>query len=86
VISLVPVCPHTLSNRPIAVSSDATIDVLMHKCADAQVHLDSHTHCELMHGDRVRIRRYPRSIRLLHPMGHNYYNMLRGKLHWSETL
>jgi NAD+ kinase len=86
VFSLVPVCPHTLSNRPIAMSADASIEVLMHKCAAAQVHIDSHSHYELMPGDRIRIRRYPRSIRLLHPIGHNYYHMLRGKLHWSETL
>jgi NAD+ kinase len=86
VFSLVPVCPHTLSNRPIAMSSDASIEVLMHKSADAHVHIDSHSHFELMPGDRIRIRRYPRSIRLLHPVGHNYYHMLREKLHWSETL
>jgi len=86
VFSLVPVCPHTLSNRPIAMSADASIEVLMRKCAAAQVHIDSHSHYELMPGDRIRIHRYSRSIRLLHPIGHNYYHMLREKLHWSETL
>jgi NAD+ kinase len=84
--AIVPVCPHTLSNRPIAVGSDAQIEVLMHHCADARVHYDSHSHCELQPGDRVLVRRYPRSIRLLHPIAHNYYHMLREKLHWSETL
>jgi NAD+ kinase len=86
VFSLVPVCPHTLSNRPIVVNSDASIEVLINKGADAHVHLDSHSHCGLMAGDCIRIRRYERSIRLLHPAGHNYYHMLREKLHWSETL
>ena len=86
VFSLVPVCPHTLSNRPIVVNSDASIEVLINKGADAHVHLVSHSHCGLMAGDRIRIRRYERSIRLLHPAGHNYYHMLREKLHWSETL
>ena len=86
VISLVPVCPHTLSNRPITLSSEVQIEILMHRCADARVHYDSHSHCELQPGDRVRVRRYPRSIRLLHPVGHNYYHMLREKLHWSESL
>jgi NAD+ kinase len=84
--AIVPVCPHTLSNRPIAIGSDARIEVLMHRCADARVHYDSHSHCELQPGDRILVRRYPRSIRLLHPVGHNYYHMLREKLHWSETL
>jgi NAD+ kinase len=86
VFTLVPVCPHTLSNRPIAVSSDALIEIEMHKCPAAQIHLDSHSHYELKAGDLIRVRRYPRSIRLLHPVGHDYYRMLREKLHWSETL
>jgi len=84
--AIVPVCPHTLSNRPIAVSSDVRIEVLMHRCADARVHFDSHSHCELQPEDRVVVQRYPRSIRLLHPLGHNYFHMLREKLHWSEAL
>ena len=86
VLSLVPVCPHTLSNRPITLSSEVEIEVLMHRCADARVHFDSHSHCELQPGDRIRVRRYARAIRLLHPIGHNYYHMLREKLHWSEWL
>jgi NAD+ kinase len=85
-LSIVPVCPHTLSNRPIAVASDAQVEILMHRCADARVHFDSHSHCDLQPGDRIMVRRYPRSIRLLHPAGHNYYHMLREKLHWSEVL
>ena len=86
VLAIVPVCPHTLSNRPIAVASDVQIEILMHRCADARVHFDSHSHCELRPGDRILVRRFPRTIRLLHPRGHNYYHMLREKLHWSEAL
>ena len=84
--AIVPVCPHTLSNRPIAITSDAEIEILMHRCADARVHYDSHSHCELRDGDRIVVRRYPRMIQLLHPVGHSYYHMLREKLHWSEAL
>jgi len=84
--AIVPVCPHTLSNRPIAVSSDARVEIIMHRCADARVHFDSHSHCELRPGDRIQVARYPRSIRLLHAVGYNYYHMLREKLHWSEVL
>ena len=85
-ISIVPVCPHTLSNRPIAVASTAHVEILMHRCADARVHFDSHSHCDLQAGDRILVRCYERSLRLLHPIGHNYYHMLREKLHWSEVL
>jgi NAD+ kinase len=84
--AVVPVCPHTLSNRPIAIGSDSVVEILMHRCADARVHYDSHSHCKLAARDRIVVRRYPKTIRLLHPVGHNYYHMLREKLHWSEAL
>jgi NAD+ kinase len=85
-IALVPVCPHTLSNRPIVLSGDASIEIRMGKSEGARAHFDSHCHYELRSQDRVKIKRYPKPIRLLHPRGHNYYDMLREKLHWSETL
>lgn len=84
VLSLVPVCPHTLSNRPIIVSSESTIEVLVQSAADARAHFDSHSHCELKEGDRIVVRRFSEKIRLLHPSQHDYYHMLREKLHWSE--
>ena len=86
VFALVPVCPHALSNRPIVISSDSVIEILMHRCPDARVHFDSHSHLVLEPGDRIVVRRYERPIRLLHPRGHSYYHMLRQKLHWSEVL
>lgn len=86
VIGLVPVCPHTLSNRPIVVGGDSHIEILILKAADARAHFDSHSHYELKERDRVEVRRCPQSIRLLHPLDYNYYHMLREKLHWSETL
>lgn len=85
-IVLVPVSPHTLSNRPIVVGDDSVIEVTMLKSVDARVHFDSHSHFDLSPGDRVVVQRSPHPIRLLHPSDHNYYHMLREKLHWSETL
>jgi NAD+ kinase len=84
VIALVPVSPHTLSNRPIVVSSECTVEIVVHSDSDPRVHFDSHSHCELVEADRVRVRRYPRPLRLLHPPGHSYYNMLREKLNWNR--
>ncbi len=85
-IALVPVSPHTLSNRPIVVGGDSVVEVTMRKSVDARVHFDSHSHFDLTADDRVIVRRCPHPIRLLHPSDHNYYHMLREKLHWSETL
>jgi len=84
-ISLVPVSPHTLSNRPIAVSSEVTVEITMHTALDALAHFDNHSHFALREGDRLVVRRYDHDIRLLHPPGYSYYHMLREKLHWSET-
>lgn len=85
VLSLVPVCPHTLSNRPIVVPGAARVEILVVRSQGARVHFDSHSHVELEGGDCVAVSRSPHQVRLLHPLGHDYYHMLREKLHWSET-
>ena len=83
VISLVPVCPHTLSNRPIVISSDCNIEIIVHSADDPRAHFDSHSRYDLQIHDRIRVRRYAHNIRLLHPVGHSYYAMLRQKLNWN---
>ncbi|MSQ05288.1 MAG: NAD kinase [Nitrosomonadaceae bacterium] len=83
-IALVPVCPHTLSNRPIVVGPDAVIEVLMHHTEDARIHSDSHAHFVLQENDKVVVRRSPHAVKLLHSSSHSYYRMLREKLGWVE--
>ncbi|MEW5943926.1 MAG: NAD kinase [Pseudomonadota bacterium] len=85
-LALVPICPHTLSNRPIAVNSGSTVEILVIHAADARVHFDGQCHYDLQVNDWVAVRRSSQSIRLLHPVGHSYYDMLRQKLHWGEKL
>jgi NAD+ kinase len=84
VMTLVPVCPHTLSNRPIVLSSDCTVEIVVHSTDDPRVHFDSHSHFELREADRILVRRYAHDISLLHPVGHSYYAMLRQKLKWNR--
>ena len=84
-IALVPISPHTLSNRPIVVGGDSIVEILMHDSGDARAHFDSHSHFDLRDGDRIILSRSNDTIRLLHPVGHDYYSMLREKLHWSKT-
>jgi NAD+ kinase len=84
VMALVPVCPHTLSNRPIVISSERTVEIIVHSADDPRAHFDSHSHFELREGDRIRVRRYRHDISLLHPVGHSYYAMLRQKLNWNR--
>lgn len=85
-IVLVPICPHTLSNRPIAVNSESTIEILLLHADDARVHFDGQRHFDLQENDWVIVRRSKQMVRLLHPFGHSYYDMLRQKLHWGEKL
>ena len=84
--ALVPICPHTLSNRPIMVSDRAVIDITLKRSIDARLHFDGQMQCDLQEGDRVVIRRAEHTIKFVHPPGYSYYAMLREKLHWSEVL
>ena len=84
-IALVPVCPHTLSNRPITVSDRCVVEItIKQRAAGARLHFDGQPHSELASDDKVIVRRAAHAIRFVHPPGYSYYAMLREKLHWSE--
>lgn len=83
--ALVPVAPHALTHRPIAVPDSATIAISVSRGRDAAVHCDGQANFDLAEGDRVRMRRAPHTARFLHPEQYDYFAMLRQKLHWSET-
>jgi NAD+ kinase len=82
---LVPVAPHALTHRPIAVSDDAHIAITVLRARDAGMHCDGQAHFTLAEGDRIMLARAPHTARFLHPEGHDYFAMLREKLHWSAT-
>ncbi len=85
-VALVPICPHTLSARPIVVSSHSRIELHLTYADDARVHFDGQHHFDLMSGDHVWITRASRPITLLHPHSYSYYDTLRQKLHWGKKL
>lgn len=85
-IALVPVCPHTLSNRPIVVGGDAVIDIKVDYTTETKIYADSHSWFDLGEHDQVIVRRHPKTIKLLHSTQHSYYRMLREKLGWSGIL
>jgi len=86
VLELVPVCPHTLSNRPLVVKSSSVLEILMHRIGDMSIRFDSHTSYELQLHDKIIVTRHPETACLLHPVGHSYYHTLREKLLWNQTL
>jgi NAD+ kinase len=83
-IAIVPLCPHTLSNRPIGIGAESRIDITLVSTDVGRVHFDGQERFDLLAGDRVRIVRSQQAVTLLHPPGYSYYAMLRSKLHWSE--
>jgi NAD+ kinase len=86
VFELVPISPHTLSNRPIVVKSSAVLEILVHRTGDIQVRFDSHSGYDLQLHDKIIVTRHPETACLLHPAGHSYYHTLREKLLWNQTL
>ncbi len=82
-ITLVPICPHTLSNRPIAFNSSSKIEITLVHAEDAAVHLDGQLQIDLQVGDKILVQRDQKMVNLLHPAGHSHYAMLRQKLNWG---
>lgn len=85
VLVLVPICPHTLSNRPLVVSGSSRIElrVLGFDQGHVQITCDGQTNLALRPQARVFVERTPYPARLLHPGGHDYYKILRAKLGWG---
>lgn len=85
-IALVPISPHTLSSRPLIVQSDSLIDILVCNTKEgiAQATCDGHFSTDVHVGDHIKVQRKVDTITLLHPTKHNYFDVLRAKLHWSE--
>lgn len=85
-VVLAPICPHTLSDRPIVVRSSSTIEVRLVERpeANAQVICDGVSLGELEPGDRLVVSPADSSVTLLHPTDHDYYRILRSKLRWGR--
>ncbi len=83
---LAPICPHTLSDRPIVVPGTARIEVRLVERVDtrAQITCDGVSLGELTPGDRLLVRPAPIGVTLLHPSGHDYFRILRSKLRWGR--
>jgi len=83
---LVPICPHTMSYRPIVIAGDSVIEIIVkeNQNSHAQVTCDGQINLGLVSGDKITIKKKEKVIRLIHPHQHNHYEILRAKLHWGE--
>lgn len=85
-LAIVPICPHTLSNRPIVLPADQPIDLRLGQGSlDAKLSFDGHSPKLVKDHHRVRITRYPQPVTLLHPEDYDYFQVLRAKLYWSTN-
>lgn len=87
-MTLVPMFPHTLSSRPIVVDAASEIKVHIGEINEAYPHIscDGQTQVVCKPGDMLYVRRKPQRLTLIHPRGHNYYEICRSKLGWSSRL
>ncbi len=81
---MVPIAPHTLSNRPIVLSNSSEIAITLVAGRDASANFDMQSLASLLKGDRIIVNRSEHQVRFLHPTGWTYFDNLRQKLHWNE--
>lgn len=83
---MAPIAPHTLSNRPVVLSSDSEVAIEIASDREAIANFDMQSLAALQQGDRIIVNRSEHSVRFLHPRGWSYFDTLRQKLHWNEGI
>jgi NAD+ kinase len=86
VLVLAPICPHTLSDRPVVVSARSIVEIRLIERYEtyAQVACDGVVIGDMAPDHRLEIKAAEQRITLLHPAGHDYYRLLRSKLQWGR--
>ncbi len=85
-ILITPICPHTLSDRPVVVRDTSLIELRISAGSDSVfLTLDGQTGVPMQPGDRVRITRAPERLKLIQPPNKTYFEILRSKLKWGEA-
>ncbi len=80
-----PICPHTLTNRPLVIPDSARIEIDFQAEDDAVfLTLDGQVGIELARGDHIVVRKAPEKLRLVRPAKKTYFQILRNKLKWGE--
>jgi NAD+ kinase len=83
---VVPICPHTLTDRPIVIAANQNIEIRLLEREDtgAGVAVDGHAMGPLEPGDTLTITASEQRVRLIHPPGYDFYGILRSKLLWGR--
>ena len=83
---LVPICPHTLSDRPIVMPDTKSIEIKLQQNNKnkAEITIDGRSICDFTESDKLLITKSNKKTILIHPHGYDYYETLRSKLHWGQ--
>jgi NAD+ kinase len=85
-ILITPICPHTLSDRPVVVPDTSLIELRVADNSDSVfLTLDGQTGVPMAVGDRVKIGRAAERLKLIQPPNKSYFEILRSKLKWGEA-
>ena len=84
-LAVVPICPHTLSDRPVVIGSDRAVRLVLGgaRGTRAMCTCDGQNNETVSAGDAVEITRSSHVLELIHPKNYKYFNILRNKLHWG---
>lgn len=87
-LALVPICPHSLTNRPVVIDGNSIVKIIFSKAKNNQSYLtcDGDIVTNLLPGDHIIVKKSNKRIRLIHPADYDYFNILRAKLHWSTEI
>lgn len=85
-IVITPICPHTLTNRPIVIDDGSVVDITVSSLDDEDIYLtlDGQVGLELRSGDRIHVSRANHTAKLVMSKERDYYAVLRTKLKWGE--
>ena len=85
-VALVPICPHTLTDRPIVIPADQDIEIVLHKrdTTRAEITVDGVYLGTLRPDCTLRVAAADQRVTMLHPPGHDFYSILRSKLFWGR--
>jgi len=82
---LVPICPHTFSDRPLVIDANCTVNIRIRPDSmPPMVSWDGQTNIDLNPGDEIQVAYRDHSITLIHPQDYDYFEILRDKLHWGH--
>jgi NAD+ kinase len=83
---LTPICPHALSNRSVIAGEDSAVTCQVASAAgELLLTVDGQVQVRMQVGDEVEVRRSSRTVQLVTPKGHEYFDVLRQKLKWSGS-